>query len=123
MPNTPEAIIMIYAANKIGAIVNLVHPLSSKEELKRTIIGTNSVFALVINFNYEKVKSFISETSLYKVIIVSAGESMPSLLSLGYWFSNDVKINFTSDELFTDWKSFFLLKEKKIIIKRFVIMV
>ena len=111
MPNTPEAIIMIYAANKIGAIVNLVHPLSSKEELKRTIIDTNSVFALVINFNYEKVKSFISETSLYKVIIVSAGESMPSLLSLGYWFSNDVKINFTSDELFTDWKSF-LLKEK-----------
>ena len=59
MPNTPEAIIMIYAANKIGAIVNLVHPLSSKEELKRTIIDTNSVFALVINFNYEKVKSFI----------------------------------------------------------------
>ena len=111
MPNTPEAIIMVYAANKIGAIVNLVHPLSSKEELKRTIIDTNSVFALVINFNYEKVKSFISETSLYKVIIVSAGESMPSLLSLGYWFSNDVKINFTSDELFTDWKSF-LLKEK-----------
>lgn len=52
---------------------------------------------------------------------MSAGESMPSLLSLGYWFSNDVKINFTSDELFTDWKSF-LLKEK-IIIRRFVIMV
>ena len=24
---------------------------------------------------------------------MSAGESMPSLLSLGYWFSNDVKIN------------------------------
>ncbi|MDO4376360.1 MAG: AMP-binding protein [bacterium] len=111
MPNTPEAIIMIYAANKIGAIVNLVHPLSSKEELKKTIIDTNSVFALVINFNYEKIKSFISDTNLYKVIIVSAGESMPSLLSLGYWFSNDVKINFTNDELFIDWKSF-LLKEK-----------
>lgn len=111
MPNTPEAIIMIYAANKIGAIVNLVHPLSSKEELRRTIIDTNSVFALIINFNYEKIKSFISDTNLYKVIIVSAGESMPSLLSLGYWFSNDVKINFTSDELFIDWKNF-LLKEK-----------
>ncbi len=111
MPNTPEAIIMTYAANKIGAIVNLVHPLSSKEELKKTIIDTNSVFALVINFNYEKIKSFINETNLFKVVIVSAGESMPSLLSLGYWFSNDIKISFISDELFTDWKSF-LLKEK-----------
>lgn len=108
MPNTPEAIVMIYAANKIGAIVNLVHPLSSKEELKKTIIDTNSVFALVINFNYEKIKSFINETNLFRVVIVSAGESMPSLLSLGYWFSNDIKINFISDDFFVDYKSFIL---------------
>lgn len=111
MPNTPEAIIMIYAANKIGAIVNLVHPLSSKEELKKTIIDTNSVFALIINFNYEKVKSFINETNLFKVVIVSAGESMPSLLSLGYWFTNDIKINFLSDDLFIDYKNFILTKK------------
>ena len=28
MPNTPEAIFAIYAINKIGAICNIIHPLS-----------------------------------------------------------------------------------------------
>ena len=36
MPNTPEAVIMFYAVNKIGAISNLIHPLSSKEEIKES---------------------------------------------------------------------------------------
>ena len=34
-PNTPEAIISFYALNKIGAVVNMLHPLSSEEELKQ----------------------------------------------------------------------------------------
>ena len=31
MPNTPEAIITFYAINKIGAIADMVHPLSSEK--------------------------------------------------------------------------------------------
>ena len=34
MPNTPEAIISFYALNKIGAIANMIHPLSSETEIK-----------------------------------------------------------------------------------------
>ena len=37
MPNTPEAIIAFYAANKIGAVVNFIHPLSSEDEIKDTL--------------------------------------------------------------------------------------
>ena len=29
MPNTPEGITMVYAVNMVGAICNMVHPLSS----------------------------------------------------------------------------------------------
>ena len=32
MPNTPEALVSIYALNRIGAVCNIVHPLSAKEE-------------------------------------------------------------------------------------------
>ena len=31
MPNTPEALICVYALNKIGAIANMIHPLSGEE--------------------------------------------------------------------------------------------
>ena len=33
MPNAPQSVIMFYAVNKIGAIANMVHPLSSESEI------------------------------------------------------------------------------------------
>ena len=38
MANTPEAVIAFYALNKIGAIANMLHPLSSEEEIKYTYL-------------------------------------------------------------------------------------
>lgn len=34
MPNTPEGIVMFYAINLVGAIANMVHPLSGEKELE-----------------------------------------------------------------------------------------
>ena len=34
LPNMPEAIYVIYACNKIGAIADIIHPLSSPEQVK-----------------------------------------------------------------------------------------
>ena len=46
MPNTPEAVIAFYAVNKIGAIANMVHPLSSEVEIKNSLISTKSVILI-----------------------------------------------------------------------------
>ena len=37
---------------------------------------------------------------------MSPKESMPSLLSLGYFLTRDIKIDFTSDENFLSWTDF-----------------
>ena len=34
MPNTPEAIYMFYAVNMVGAVSNMMHPLSSEKEIE-----------------------------------------------------------------------------------------
>ena len=34
MPNTPEGIISFYAVNMIGAVANMIHPLSSENEIE-----------------------------------------------------------------------------------------
>ena len=44
LPNTPEAVIAFYAVSKIGAIANMIHPLSSEVELKNTLIATNQFY-------------------------------------------------------------------------------
>ena len=92
MPNTPEAAISFYAVNKIGAIANMLHPLSAEEEIKHSLISTNSVMLIAVNLSYAKVKNIIEDTKVYKTVIVSAADSMPKLLGFGYYITAGRKI-------------------------------
>jgi len=80
MPNTPEAAITFMAINKIGAIANMIHPLSAEEEIKDYLNETNSVLLVAFNQTYNKIRNIIKDTFVYKVIIASASESMPIIL-------------------------------------------
>ena len=108
MPNTPETVIMFYAVSKIGAISNMIHPLSAEEEIKKSIVDTNSVMLLTVNFNYKKIANIIEDTSLYKVILSSPRDSMPKLIGIGYFLLEDRKVKLPkNDERFILWDNFF----------------
>ena len=92
MANTPEAVIAFYAINKIGAIANMIHPLSAEEEIKNSLNSTKSVMLIAINLSYTKVKQIIEDTNVYKTIIVSPGDSMPTLLKVGYYLTQGRKV-------------------------------
>lgn len=92
MPNTPEGIISFYALNKIGAIANMIHPLSSEQKIKNYLISTHSVMLVMIDLCYEKVAEVIKETDVYKTIVVSAGNSMSIFMKLGYIVTKSRKI-------------------------------
>ena len=91
MPNTPEAIACFYAINKIGAIADMIHPLSSPEQIKFYLKESKSRFLFLVDFNYEKVAPILSETLVYKTILISPKESMPKHLKLGYTITRSVK--------------------------------
>ena len=108
MPNTPEAVVMFYAVSKIGAVSNMIHPLSAEEEIKRSIIETKSVMLLTVNFNYKKIVSFIDDTNVYKVILSSPRDSMPFPINLGYFLLEDRKVKLPSkNEKFMLWNDFY----------------
>ena len=107
MANTPEAVISFYATNKIGAIANMIHPLSAEEEIKESLIATKSVMLIAINLTYKNVKNIIEDTAVYKTVIVSARDSMPTLLGIGYYLLEDRKVDTPkSNEKFIRWKDF-----------------
>ena len=113
LPNVPEAIIAFYAVNKIGAIASMLHPLSSEEEIKDSLIKTNSVFLFLHNQTLECVKSIIEKTKVYKTIVVSPKDSMPPLLSLGYYLTQDIKLSTEKNsEMFISWQDFITKGEK-----------
>lgn len=107
MANTPEAVISFYAVNKIGAISNIIHPLSASEEIKRSLLSTNSVCLIAINMSYEKIQEIIDDTKVYKLIIVSPADSMPTLLSIGYFLTQGRKVKTpVKNEMNLYWKDF-----------------
>lgn len=107
MPNMPEGVISFYALNKIGAIANMIHPLSAEEEIKNYLNEADSVMLVAVDICYEKIERILSKTKVYKVILVSANDSMPKALSLGYTLTKGLKIRKPkSMEVYTYWKDF-----------------
>ena len=107
MPNTPEAMIAFYAINKIGAISNMIHPLSGEVEIKEYLTSTNSVMLVMIDICYDKIKNIIKDTSVYKTIVVSARDSMPFFTGLGYQISQGFKIKGPAkSEAYLYWNDF-----------------
>lgn len=74
LPNFPEALYCVYALNKLGAIANMTHPLSSENELKEAVNSTNSKILVMCNQFYNKLEPIINETKLEHVIFVKASD-------------------------------------------------
>ncbi len=107
MPNTPESVITIYALNRLGAVSNIVHPLSAQEEIKNYLNSVNSKFLLAIDLCGKKVSAILDETSVEKVIVASAGETMPAFMKLAYSLTNKNKNSYPSDDKrYITWKNF-----------------
>ena len=92
LPNVPEALVSLYALNKIGAICEMIHPLSSEMEIKNYLNNTGSVLLIMVDFCYEKVKNIIHDTMVYKTIVVSVSNSMPMLTTIGYEVTKGYKM-------------------------------
>ena len=109
LPNMPEAIYAFYAINKIGAIADIVHPLSSPEQIKFYLKENKSRFLFLVDFNYSKFKDAIEDTLVYKTILVSPKLSMPLGLSIGYTLTRGIRTKRPfNDRDYMSWKDFML---------------
>ena len=89
LPNIPESIFVFYAVSKIGAVANMIHPLSAEEEIKKSITDTKSVMLFTVNSTYKKIVNIIDETNLYKTILISPRDSMPKGMGTLYYLMQD----------------------------------
>lgn len=110
MPNMPEAIYVFYACNKIGAVADIIHPLSSPEEVSVYLNESKSRFLFLVDFDYEKYSEVIEKSLVYKTILVSPSESMKLLLRTGYQLlkGRSIKKPKKSDTRYMTWTEFFV---------------
>ena len=85
MPNTPQALDCFYALNRIGAIPNMIHPLSAAKEIAFYLNFSKSKAILTLDQFYEKVASIIPELNAPTTILIAKiAEELPFPLNLVY---------------------------------------
>ncbi len=92
MPNCPQAIYMFYALNAVGAIANMVHPLSAEKEIEFYIEKSHSVAAITLDQFYYKLEKVRKNVKLNTLIIASIRDELPALTKAGYDLSLGRKI-------------------------------
>jgi len=93
MPNAPQTVVMFYAVNMVGAIANMVHPLSAEGEIEFYLNDSESVAALTLDQFYGKFASIRKNTPYLKhLIIADVADALSPLMRVGYKLTQGRKI-------------------------------
>ena len=85
MPNTPQALDCFYALNRIGAIPNMIHPLSAAKEIAFYLNFSRSKAILTLDQFYTKVASIAEELeNPVGILIAKIGDELPFPLNVIY---------------------------------------
>ena len=92
MPNCPQAIYTFYAVNMIGAVANMVHPLSSEKELEFYINESESVTVVTLDQFYHKFEAIRENTCAVNVVIARIRDALSKPLRVGYMLTEGRRI-------------------------------
>ncbi|MDO5324289.1 MAG: AMP-binding protein [Clostridia bacterium] len=110
MPNCPQAVSMFYAINMVGAIANMIHPLSAEGEIEFYLNDSKSVAALTLDQFYGKFANIRQNTPALKTLIVaSIKDALNPVMKLGYALTEGKKVpKLPEDGSYITWKQFIL---------------
>lgn len=92
MPTTPQGIICFYAANKLGAVASMIHPLSTEAEITFYLDISNSSMALTLDAFYAKFNRAMKNTSCKTLILAKIGDYLSQVKKFGFWLTKGRKI-------------------------------
>ena len=85
MPNMPQAVVSLYALNRIGAVANMIHPLSAPKNITYYLNYSDSKIILCLDAFYDKVKSAVlSSDHPVKIITTRIQEELPIYKAIPY---------------------------------------
>ena len=108
MPNTPQAVICLYALNRIGAIANMIHPLSAQKNITFYLNYSNSSMILTLDAFYEKVKAAAEEADKpVSIIAARIQEELSPVKAAAYTLAKSRKfLKFPDREGDISWSDF-----------------
>lgn len=81
MPTTPQGVIAFYAANRLGAVAAMVHPLSTAKEIAQYATLTGARIAMTLDAFYEHVAGI---ASLQAIVLARIPDFLSPLKKIGF---------------------------------------
>ena len=106
MPNTPQAIILFYALNRMGAVANMIHPLSGEEEIVKYINNSKSVLCMTLLQFYPKFEKIRSRIKHTKLLICDISDGLRGIKKLLFPFVRKGVKKLPKDADVLQWKDF-----------------
>lgn len=92
MPTSPQGIICLYAANKLGAVCSMIHPLSPPREIAFYLKASRSKMALTLDAFYPAFREAMSEAPIETLLLCRLPDFLPRLKGLGFRLTKGRKI-------------------------------
>lgn len=105
LASIPEAVVLFFAINKIGAIADFVHPLDSADNLCKHLASVNSKLSFMLPETYKLIHHNISSSTVEKAIVVSPSQSLSFFYRLLYRFKRNALMPLGKNRVIT-WKQF-----------------
>ena len=85
MPNTPQGVDCFYALNRIGAVSNMIHPLSAPKEIAFYLNFSHSKAILTLDQFYPKLEAVrdMMDAPVH-ILIARIQDELPPALGIGY---------------------------------------
>jgi len=92
MPTSPQGVIAFYAANKLGAVPALIHPLSTAPEIEYYLNASGARIALTLDAFYERFAAVRPKQPLRTLILARIPDYLAPLKRFGFWLTKGRKI-------------------------------
>ncbi len=105
LPNIPQAVVIVYAANKIGAILSMVHPKTPPTELAELLTSGGSRFIIILDAFMAASTDHFRELDMKKVFVASIGYYLPKIKRAGFYLTKGRKIaGIPNEPRYVKWK-------------------
>lgn len=117
MPTTPESVYMLFALNRLGAVAVELDPRTTKEDIERTILESETSFYITMEDCCPLIDKILENNievkmQLHDIMFVSPTESLPFGLNILSDLKDSIqrlkgnKPEVSKNQKYVDWNSF-----------------
>jgi long-chain acyl-CoA synthetase len=92
MPTSPQGVIAFYAANKLGAVPALIHPLSTGPEIEAYLDMSRARIALTLDAFHARFAAIAPREPLERIVLARIPDYLSPVKKLGFWLAKGRKI-------------------------------